>query len=107
MSVDGSDIVIAWSGVQKASDGHDENSPNDIYYVTSNDYGKTWSRPIQVTDNVKDGVTAGHPQVELCNGIIHLFYIQGKIVYKSVSPGMVKLNQPPWPILYQQRRFPN
>ena len=107
LSAEGNNVVIVWSGVQTAQDWHDENGPNDIYYVTSNNGGNTWSEPLRVTDNMESGLTAGCPQVALQNGIIHLFYIQGKINYKETSAGMVKLNQPPWPIYYAQRPFPN
>jgi hypothetical protein len=107
MSVEGSSLVIAWSGVRSAPDGHDENSPNDIYYATSNDGGKRWSNPLRVTDNVSSKLTAGCPQVALRHGVIYLFYIRGQINYTQVSAGMVKLNQPPWPIFVTQRPFPN
>lgn len=107
MSVEGDRIVVAWAGVQDDKDGHDEFWPNDIYYVTSKDGGKTWTQPLRVTDNIKAGITAGRPQVALLNGIIHLLYSQGKISYKEESHGLVKLNQPPWPIYYQQRVFPD
>jgi hypothetical protein len=52
-------------------------------------------------------MTAGHPQVMLLNGVIHLFYIQGKMDLQQLSPGLTKLNQPPWPIYYTQRPFPD
>ena len=107
MSVESNKIVVVWAGVKSAGDGHDEFLPNDIYYVTSKDYGKTWTHPMQITDGVKQGLTAGKPQVALLNGIIHLFYVQGKMNLKQESPGLTKLNQPPWPIYYTQRPFPN
>jgi Neuraminidase (sialidase) len=107
MSVEGDKIVVAWSGVQTAADWHNEDNPNDIFYVTSKDEGKTWTKPLKVTDGVKDGITSGMPQVALQNGIIHLTYIQGKMNLKQESPGLTKLNQPPWPIYYTQRPFPN
>jgi Neuraminidase (sialidase) len=107
MSAEGEKIVVAWSGVQHDKDGHDSNWPNDIYYITSKDGGNTWAKPMKVTDGFKDGLTAGKAQVALLNGVIHLFYIQGKINYKEVSSGMAKLNQPPWPIYYTQRPFPD
>ena len=106
MSVEGDKIVVAWAGVQTAADWHAPYSPNDIYYVTSKDGGKSWTEPLRVTDNIKAGVTAGDPQVVLLNGIIHLTYIQGKLNLKQESPGLTKLNQPPWPIYYTQRPFP-
>jgi Neuraminidase (sialidase) len=107
MSVEGDKVVVAWAGVQTAPDWHKEHAPNDVYYVTSNDSGKTWTKPLKVTDGVKDGITSGAPQVMLLNGVIYLSYIQGKISYKEESHGLVKLNQPPWPIYYQQRPFPD
>ena len=107
MSLEGDKIVIAWAGAQSAPDGHYEFDPNDIYYVTSNDGGKAWTKPMQVTNGAKDGLTAGRPQVALLNGVIHLFYIQGKMNLKELSPGLVKLNQSPWPIYYTQRPFPD
>jgi translation initiation factor IF-1 len=107
MSVAGDKIVVAWAGVQTAKDWHTDFDPNDIYYITSNDGGKTWAKPLRVTDNIKAGITAGDPRVMLLNGVIHLFYIQGKMNLKELSPGLTKLNQPPWPIYYTQRPFPN
>lgn len=107
MSVEGDKIVAAWAGVQKAPDWHSKYAPNDIYYVTSKDGGKTWTEPLKVTDGAKDGITSGEPQVMLMNGVIHLTYIQGKMNLKEESPGLTKLNQPPWPIYYTQRPFPN
>jgi hypothetical protein len=107
MSVEGDKIVVAWAGVRTAADWHAPYSPNDIYYVTSKDGGKSWTEPLRVTDNIKAGVTAGDPQVVLLNGIIHMSYIQGKLNLKQESPGLTKLNQPPWPIYYTQRPFPD
>lgn len=105
LSVEGDNIVIAWAGVQSDKDGRNEFDPSDIYYVTSKDSGKTWTKPMKVTDGFKDGITSGRPQVALHKGVIHLFYIQGKLNFKKVASGTVKLNQPPWPIFYQQRPF--
>lgn len=107
MSVEGDKVVVAWSGVHTAGDWHAPSNPNDIYYITSRDGGKTWGQLLKVTDGVKDGITSGEPQVMLQNGIIHLMYIQGKLNLKQELPGLTKLNQPPWPIYYQQRPFPN
>lgn len=115
MSVEGQKIVVAWAGAPKAESGdahsefgdHIEFDPNDIYYVTSKDGGITWTKPLRVTDNIKAGVTAGSPQVALHNGVIHLFYIQGEVHLKELSPGLTKLNQAPWPIYYTQRPFPD
>jgi hypothetical protein len=107
MSVEGYKIVVAWAGIRRAKDWYNEDNPNDIYYVTSKDGGKTWTEPLKVTDGAKDGITSGKPQVMLLNGNIHLFYIQGKMNLKQESPGLTKLNQPPWPIYYTQRPFPD
>ena len=107
MSVEGNKVVVAWASVPTAGKQHTENDPNDIYYATSNDGGKTWAKPLEVTDGVKDGITSGKPQVMLLNGVIHLFYIQGKRDLQQISPGLTKLNQSGWPIYYQQRPFPN
>lgn len=107
MSVEGNKIVIVWAGVQTAGVWHSPSDPNDIYYVTSKDGGKSWTEPLRVTDNVKSGITAGNPQVILLNGVIRLTYIQGKLNLKQESPGLTKLNQPPWPIYYTQRPFPD
>lgn len=106
MSVDGNSVVVAWSGIQTADRRHTDYDPNDIFYVTSKDGGNTWSKPLKVTNGVKDGITSGEPQVMLLNGVIHLFYIQGKRETQQLSPGLTKLNQPPWPIYYTQRPFP-
>src|SRR5439155_6297833 len=103
----GDKVVVDWAGVATAPDHHHEYAPNDIYYRTSKDGGKTWVKRLKVTDGAKAGITAGRPKVVLQNGIIHLFYIQGKMNLKEESPGLTKLNQPPWPIYYQRRPFPN
>lgn len=105
MSVEGSNLVVAWAGANGWAD-RNEYGPSDIYYVTSKDGGKTWTKPIRVTHGANSGITSGRPQVALHKGVIHLFYIQGTLNYKQVSAGMVKLNQPPWPIYYQHRQFP-
>jgi hypothetical protein len=107
MSVEGDKIAVAWAGVKTSADWHAPYSPNDIYYVTSSDKGKTWTKPLRVTDNIREGITAGDPQVMLLNGTIHLFYIQGKLNLRQESPGLTKLNQPSWPVYYQQRPFPD
>ena len=107
MSVEGEKIVVAWAGIQTSPDWHNKYSTNDIYYVTSKDSGKTWSKLLKLTDSAKDGLTFGEPQVMLLNGVIHLFYAQGKMDSHELSPGLTKLNQPPWPIYYTQRPFPN
>ena len=106
ISVEGDKVVVAWAGIQMAGKYHTDYDPNDIYYVTSKDEGNTWTKSLKVTDGAKDGMTAGHPQVMLLNGVIHLFYIQGKMDLQQVG-GLTKLNQPPWPIYYTQRPFPN
>ncbi|HVU08947.1 MAG TPA: sialidase family protein [Verrucomicrobiae bacterium] len=106
ISAEGDKVVVVWAGIPSAGRYHTDYDPNDIFYVTSKDGGNTWTKPLKVTDGAKDGMTAGHPQVVLLNGVIHLFYIQGKMDLQQVG-GMTKLNQPPWPIYYTQRPFPN
>jgi hypothetical protein len=101
MSVDGNKVIIVWAGSES------DDRLTDIIYVTSKDGGKTWSNPLKVTDDAKNGITSGEPQVMLQNGVIHLFYIQGKRDRQQLSPGLTKLNQPPWPIYYTQRPFPD
>ncbi|TAK99041.1 MAG: exo-alpha-sialidase [Verrucomicrobia bacterium] len=105
MAAEGNNLVVAWAGARGLAD-RTEFGPSDIYYVTSDDSGKTWTKPTQVTDGFKSEITAGRPQVALHKGVIHLLYVQGKLNFKK-SGGLVKLNQPPWPILYQQRPFPS
>jgi len=107
ISAEGDNVVVTWAGIQTADKQHMDMGPNDIYYVTSKDGGKTWTKPLKVTDGVKDGITSGMPEVMLFKGVIHLFYIQGKRESQQLSPGLTKLNQPPWPIYYTQRPFPN
>ena len=108
MSVDGKKIVVAWAGIRSARKNHNEYDPNDIYYATSKDGGKTWTKPLMVTDRAKDGIVSGKPQVMLLNGVIHLFYIQGTLGKPDLlSPGLTKLSQGPWPIYYTQRPFPD
>lgn len=106
MSVEGDKVVVSWAGVRRDKAGRNEWNPSDIFYVTSSDSGDTWTKPIQITDGFKDGITSGRPQVALMNGVIHLFYIQGKTTYQEASAGMTLLNQPPWPIYYTRRPFP-
>lgn len=106
MSVEGNNVVVAWAGAKSGTDGRKESNPSDIYYVASKDGGETWTAVMQVTDGFTKGMTSGRPQVALHQGTIHLFYVQGTLNFK-VSGGMALLNQPPWPVLYQQRPFPN
>lgn len=106
MSVESNRVVIAWSGIDNDEDWHGEHSPNDVFYATSKDGGSTWLQPVKVTNSATNGITSGRPQVMLLNGTIHLFYIQGERQSKEISPGLTKLNQPPWPIYYTQRPFP-
>ena len=92
ISAEGNKVVVAWAGIQTASKQHTDMGPNDIYYVTSKDGGKTWTQPLRVTDGAKDGMTAGMPQVVLLNNVIHLLYTQGKSERnKELSPGLTKL----------------
>jgi hypothetical protein len=108
ISAEGDKVVVVWAGIRTADKWHTDMAPNDIYYVTSKDGGKTWTDPLKVTDGAKDGLTAGMPQVALLNGTIHLFYTQGKRAEsKELSPGLTKLGNEPWPIYYTHRPFPN
>ena len=101
MSVEGDKIVAAWAGAQTAHAWPFEGDPSDIYYATSKDGGKTWSKPLQVTDHAKDGITSGSARVALQNGVILLFYAQGK------WDNDTQVNrQGGWPVYYQQRPFP-
>jgi hypothetical protein len=105
LSVEGDNVVVAWAGAPSGA-RNGEHDPSDIYYAFSKDSGLSWTRPLRVTDGFKSGITSARPQIVLHNGVIHLFYVQGKLSYQHVSAGMIKLNQPPWPIYYQQRPFP-
>ena len=108
ISAEGDKVVVTWAGIQTADKQHTYMDPNDIYYVTSKDGGKTWTEPFKVTDGAKDGITAGYPQVVLLNNVIHLLYTQGKSERnKELSPGLTKLGGEPWPIYYTQRPFPD
>jgi hypothetical protein len=107
MSAEADRIVVAWAGVERDKDGHGTYSPNDIFFVSTKDSGKTWTKPLKVTNVARDGITCGKPKVMLLNGVIHLFYIRGTRESQGLSPGLTKLNQPPWPIYYQQRPFPD
>jgi Neuraminidase (sialidase) len=102
MSVEGDKIVVAWAGAQTAHAWPFEGDPSDIYYATSKDGGKTWKKPLKVTDRFKDGITSGSARVALQNGVIHLFYAQGK------WDNDTQVNhQGGWPVYYQQRAFPD
>jgi hypothetical protein len=107
ISAEGNNVVVAWAGIQKAGKWHTDMGPNDIYYVTSKDGGQTWTKPSKVTDNAKDGITAGMPQVALLNGTIHLLYVQGAVKSPTeIAPGLTKLGREPWPIYHTTRSFP-
>ncbi len=108
ISAEGDNVVVAWAGIQTADKQHTYMGPNDIYYVTSKDGGKTWTQPLKATDGAKDGFTAGMPQVALLNGTIHLLYTQGKSKKpEELSPGLTRFSKQPWPIYCTQRPFPN
>jgi Neuraminidase (sialidase) len=98
MSVEGDRIVVAW----QSGESNQAWQPFDIYYATSKDGGQTWAKPLKVTDRAKDGLTSARPQVAVQNGIIHLFYVQGKEDRHAQV-----WNQGGWPVYYQQRPFPN
>jgi hypothetical protein len=104
MAVDGERLVVAWVGVRKGSDGHSDWSPNDLYYVTSNDSGRTWNPPARITDNASKGIVTAIPQVLIAADQIHIFYTQAKD--GGGGQGLRLLNKPPWPIMHQQRAFP-
>jgi len=107
IAAEGSRVVVAWAGIEDADRTHTRMSPNDIFFVTSNDGGVTWSERIKVTYSAKDGVVSGMPQVALLNGTIHLLFTQGSYQGSSeASPGLRKLELGPWPIYYTHREFP-
>jgi len=56
---------VAWAGAQTAHAWPFEGDPSDIYYATSKDGGKTWKKPLKVTDRFKDGITSGSARVAL------------------------------------------
>lgn len=94
--MEGNRIVVAWVGAI------DKNGSHDVFYATSKDGGKTWARPLKVTESAKDEITSERTQVVLQNGVIHLFYAQGKWDrHEQVR------SQGSWPVYYQQRPFPN
>lgn len=108
ISAEGDNVVVAWAGSQTDDRQHTYMEPNDIYYVTSKDGGKTWTDPMKATDGAKDGLTAGMPQVALLNGTIHLLYTQGKLRKpQELSPGLTRFSKQSWPIYYTERPFPN
>jgi hypothetical protein len=102
ISAEGDKVVVAWAGAQTAHAWPFEGDPSDIYYATSKNGGKTWSKPLKVTDRANDGITSASVQVALQNGVIHLFYAQGKYDRQA----QVR-NQGGWPVYYQQRPFPD
>ena len=97
MSVEGDKIVVAW----ESGESNKAWQSYDICYATSKNGGKTWTRPLKVTDRAKDDTTSESPQVAVQNGVIHLFYTQGKRDRNSQV-----WNQGGWPVYYQQRPFP-
>jgi len=102
ISVERDKVAVAWAGALTAHAWPFEGDPSDIYYATSKDGGKTWSKPLKVTDQAKDGITSGSAKVAVQNGAIHLFYAQGKFDRNTQV-----WNQGSWPVYYQQRPFPN
>jgi hypothetical protein len=108
ISAEDKKVVIVWVGAKRATEKyHSEYLSNDIFYSVSKDNGATWSEPVRVTDNIPRGMTAGYPQVELLNSVIHLFYIEGKYQPEPEVSGLRLIQQPPYDIIYQQRPFPN
>lgn len=91
MSVEGQKIVVAWHCYNPKAGA----ITSDIYYCVSSDAGRTWSRPMQVTDTKYD-MGARSPRVMLHRNTIHLFYNQGRQNYHGNC----------WDILYQRREFP-
>ena len=83
LSAEGENIVVVWAGYAR-----DEKRPvarlhpNDIYFTTSRDGGKTWKPAARVTDHAKSGVVSARPQVILYKGVIHLFYESGNYNYQ-------------------------
>lgn len=107
IAAEGDNVVVAWAGIRDADKSHTYMNPNEIYYVTSKDGGRTWTKPLQVTDGAKDRKTAGMPQVALLNGTIHLLYTQGKqAAAEELSPGLTRMGGEPWPIYHTSRPFP-
>ena len=98
MSVEGDKIVVAWT----SGESNKAWQSYDIYYATSKNGGKTWTRPLKVTDRAKDGITSDRPQVALQNGVIHLFYAQGQWDRHAQFR-----DQGGWPVYHQQRPFPD
>jgi hypothetical protein len=108
ISAEGDKVVVVWAGIRTTDKRHTDMGPNDIFYVTSKDGGKTWTDPLKVTDGAKDGFAAGMPQVVLLNGVIHLLYTQGKREKpEELSPGLTRLEQSSWPIYCTHRTFPD
>lgn len=83
VAVEGENIVVVWAGYPK-----DEKMavpwfhPSDIYFTTSRDGGRTWKPAARLTDNAKAGTASINPQVVLHQGVIHLFYSIGQLVYQ-------------------------
>jgi hypothetical protein len=101
MSVEGDKIVVVWQSGEPNYKAHRAGQLFEIYYVTSKNGGKTWTKPLKVTNRAKDGLTSERPQVAVQNGVIHLFYAQGRRDRNSQV-----WNQGGWPVYYQQRPFP-
>ena len=79
MSVEDQRIVIAWHNIETLY------TRAAIYYATSKDNGRTWSRPTKIKDSENSAGAYPCPKVILHRGGIHMFY-----------NGM-----------YQHREFPN
>ena len=79
MSVEDQKIVVAWHNMETLY------TRAAIYYATSKDNGRTWSRPTKIKDSENSAGAYPHSMVILHRGVIHMFY-----------NGM-----------YQHREFPN
>jgi hypothetical protein len=98
ISVEGNNVVIAWSGISSAGKHHTDYDPNDIYYVTSKDGGNTWSTPLKVTDKAMAAwshpmprhkqpiFTAVNDLISICGNIISALDIT---IQPSVGHGSV------------------
>lgn len=80
MSAEGSKIVIAWQN----REGREVYPKASIYFITSKDNGRTWSKYRRVT-GIEES-SAENPRVSLLRDTIHLFYNQaGTVVYRQCS----------------------
>ena len=77
MSVEGDKVVVVWHNLGEKRGTTRRRSPYAsaaIYYATSKDAGRTWSRPTKIEHSEDSAGSLPCPQVILYQKVIHVFY---------------------------------